>query len=108
MSSSLRWGHWTVYCTSPQRFLVGWIINFGDLPYIMIGWLSVQTTDFNLQTGLFCVSPFGDVDQFIDHCLIPLDTCGTQKDKFYGCSDIINKYRNVLDIDRLNVFQKNE
>ena len=43
-------GHWAVYYTSPQSFiitfLIRWLKNFGDFYLILIGWfikLSVQT-----------------------------------------------------------------
>ena len=40
-------GHWAVYYTFPQSFiikiLIHWLSNFGDFYWILIGWFSIQT-----------------------------------------------------------------
>ena len=73
-------GHWPVYFTRPQSFiipnvfLIRWLNKFGNL--INFDWLVFDIECSNVSTteeGLIVCIVIGDVHQFIRHCLIPLD-----------------------------------
>ncbi len=72
-------GHSAVYYTSPQS-LIRWLNNLGDFYCILVGCfikLSVQpfqTLIIISRRGNLC-EIIRDVQQFLGHCLIPLDPC---------------------------------
>ena len=79
-------GHWAVFCTSSQSFLIRWLDIFGDFCLILICWfiefivglLSVQTFQpliLIYWKGNFVYHHWG-LYQFNGHCHIPLDPCG--------------------------------
>ena len=70
-------GHWSVYYTSPQSFIIkvsySLAYQLWGLKRILIGWfieLSVQTLQPLIV--ILCII-IGHLHQFFDHCFIPLD-----------------------------------
>ena len=62
-----------------SRFFMRWLNNFGDFYWILIFWfikLSVNIFQllFIFYRGNFVYYHWGCTDQFISHCLIPLDS----------------------------------
>ena len=77
-------GHWAVYYTCPQSFIItfsysfvgstnfGTILNF-DL-FVKLSVYNFQPLIVIYRRGILCII-IGGVHQFIGHCLIPLDPC---------------------------------